>query len=929
MKKRELKVLILTMILCAFGMDSWAVNYYSRNDGTYANNNRWSTTSHTGPSCNCQPSSFNTGDTIFINHDLTGGPATISVYTKILTNASLTLSNTNLQSTLELIGNSSLTISGSLTNNSSNAAFITSANSTISISGSYTLNGGSFTHNGTMTFTGNGVSLTNNSSGVITTINGSIIFKGNNSSFVNNNGTMTVNGSVTFEGNGSTVTANSPITINGALNTTGNNTSLTINGSGTLNVNGEINISGNGTSVTNNGNLNINGEITVSGGGSNSFTNNGSGSITGAGTIDLPAGTTVNQFGTVNGSTSSQGGTITTGGSTNLSNTSNINHNREWNGNVSIDWSNPLNWTPNTVPSEFDNIKIPKQRARYPKFSGDTLEISTIQIDTGEIDITDATLIVRGKISGSGHFRTSQNSVIHITGNRTLKDTIQFEPGIRNPVKAIKIDRDGNIRFQDTVEVYDFLEIHDSLATEKPIYLKATGTSNYGQISKDNGIIEGDIIAEKQFANTNEGYRQIAFPLIGNLSNFSGINIKDDSHNDTAQQNIYYWDASPSSGTVAKGWRVPANTANQTRAYTIFGSNNTGGLHTIGSKINFRGSYNKADRTFQVYNTYDPFNTTANSARGWNLIPNPFPSNLSISDLFANNFSGITYKAIHVFNPSLGQYVAICSTGVSLTDYNTSDTSNAATVLAPFQAFWIKVNADGNFQVKNSNRTLSKTGLQVFMKKSPNYVRLNLFDQDSAFDQIVLYPTDQGNIDLVNEGEDAYKLYSMDWAVPTFAIENGADILSIKAFNSEDEIIYARLRIESFKTNNTHNIYLNSSQLEDDYEVYLLEVLNGDTIEHNLRERGFSFKTKASLSDPNLPEIYNYTLKIIKKNNSLSNNNKTEIINKKIIAYEAYDFSGNLLYKGEQRPTHLRGFYILKSTYEDKSVKTEKFYTYE
>ena len=78
-----------------------------------------------------------------------------------------------------------------------------------------------------------------------------------------------------------------------------------------------------------------------------------------------------------------------------------------------------------------------------------------------------------------------------------------------------------------------------------------------------------------------------------------------------------------------------------------------------------------------------------------------------------------------------------------------------------------------------------------------------------------------------------------------------------------------------------------------------------------------------------MPEIYNYTLKISKKNNSLSNNNKTEINNKKIIAYEAYDFSGNLLYKGEQRPTHLRGFYILKSTYEDKSVKTEKFYTYE
>lgn len=928
MKKRELKVLILLMILCAFGMDSWATNYYSRNDGTYANNNRWSTTSHSGPSCNCQPSSWNTSDTIFINHDLTNGPGTISVYTKILTNGSIELSNPSLQNTLELIGSANLEISGTLTNNSSSAAFITSTNSIIEISGSYNLNGGVFTHNGLMTFTGNGVSLTNNSSGVITTINGSIIFEGNNSSFVNNNGTMTVNGSVTFEGNGSTVTANSPITINGALNTTGNNTSLTINGSGTLNVNGEINISGNGTSVTNNGNLNINGEITVSGGGSNSFTNNGSGSITGSGTVTLPSGTTVNQFGTVNGSTSSQGGTISSGTTNNLGNSSSINPNKTWNGSLTTDWNTAGNWTPNGVPMSTDNISIPPSLSRYPVFSGDSLIISTLNIQGGSVTISGAYVEILGRVWGSSGFITNNNTILNFTGNRTIKDTIRFNSG-KQTIGSLYISRLGNIFLNDTVQVTGICSVQDTLESNNKLVLQATSSTVYGQISNDPGVITGTIMAEKVFSNTNDGYRQISLPFTGTLANFNGILLKDASHNDTAQQNIYFWDATIATGSTAKGWTVPSSSSTQARAYTIFGGSSTGGLHTISSKMTFKGTYSTGNKSFPVYNTYDPFNTSSNSARGWNLIPNPWPTNLNVTHLFNNNFSGLNYKAIHVWSPAIGQYVAICSTGVSITDYNTSDTANSATKIAPFQAFWVKVNANGNFNVNNSNRSTSNSGLQVFMKKSPNYVRLNLFDQDSAFDQIVLYPTDQGNIDLVNEGEDAYKLYSMDWAVPTFAIENGADILSIKAFNSEDEIIYARLRIESFKTNNTHNVYLNSSQLEDDYEVYLLEVLNGDTIEHNLREQGFSFKTKASLSDPNLPEIYNYTLKIRKKNNSLSNNHKTEIINKKAIAYEAYDFSGNLLYKGQQRPTHLRGFYILKTTYEDKSVKTEKFYTYE
>ncbi len=806
MKKRELKVLILILILCAFGMDSWAVRYYSISNGDYSDNSIWSLVSNTGPSCNCPPGQWNNTDSVFINHDLTGGPSTLSVYTRILANGSWTRNALNLQNILELVGSAELVLSGNLSNNSSAAAFITSTASITTIAGNYTLSGGSFTHNGTLTFIGNGRSFTNNNSSVVTVINGSIIFTGNGASFVNNGGSLTINGGITFQGNNTTVTANSPITINGSLNATNNNTSITINGSGTLNVNGSINVSGGGqNSITNNGNLNVNGSINVTGGNNTTFTNNGSGSITGSGTINLPTGSNVNQFGTVNGSTTSQGGIINTG-STNLGNNSNINPNKTWNGSLTSDWNTAGNWTPNGVPLSTDNISIPSSLSRYPVFSGDTLKISTLNIQGGSVTISGAYVEILGRVWGSSGFITNNNTILNFTGNRTIKDTIRFNSG-KQTIGSLYISRIGNIFLNDTVQITGICSVQDTLESNNKLVLQATSSTVYGQISNDPGVITGTITAEKVFINTNDGYRQISLPFTGTLANFNGILLKDASHNDTAQQNIYYWDATIATGSTAKGWTVPSSSSTQARAYTIFGGSSTGGLHTINSKMTFKGTYSTANKSFSVYDTYDPFNTSSNSARGWNLIPNPWPSNLNVTHLFNNNFSGINYKAIHVWSPALGQYVAICSTGVSITDYNTSDTANSATKIAPFQAFWVKVNADGSFNVNNSNRSTSNSGLQVFMKKSPNYVRLNLFDQDSAFDQIVLYPTDQGKIDLINEGEDAYKLYSMDWAVPTFAIENGADILSIKAFNSEDELIYARIRIESFKTNNTHNIY--------------------------------------------------------------------------------------------------------------------------
>src|SRR5690606_39691353 len=63
------------------------------------------------------------------------------------------------------------------------------------------------------------------------------------------------------------------------------------------------------------------------------------------------------------------------------------------------------------------------------------------------------------------------------------------------------------------------------------------------------------------------------------------------------------------------------------------------------------------------------------------------------------------------------QYVAICSTGVTMTQYNNTGVTSSASVLAPFQAFWVKTDVDQTLSLGTSNRTTSTTGLGTFMKK--------------------------------------------------------------------------------------------------------------------------------------------------------------------------------------------------------------------
>ncbi|MBI1223348.1 MAG: T9SS type A sorting domain-containing protein, partial [Bacteroidetes bacterium] len=327
-----------------------------------------------------------------------------------------------------------------------------------------------------------------------------------------------------------------------------------------------------------------------------------------------------------------------------------------------------------------------------------------------------------------------------------------------------------------------------------------------------------NVVMEKYLSDTTAKWRQFSLPLVGDLTGFGNIDLLYSSHSTANERNVYYWDATDAGSGNATGWTAPASSSNQSKAYSIYSNNNDNGLHDILPVISYTGTYDKSDRSYDIKATVDPA-SSGTSATGWNLIGNPYPSNYDLSTLFSNWPGNVSYKAVHVWDAVNGQYVAILGSGASIQSYNTSGGSNSSTVLAPFQAFWVKANNDVTFSLSNSYRTTSSTGLGTFLKKELDLARLDLFTADSSWDQTVVYFSDAASSGF-DPGYDAYKLISMDPDAPSLYAVNADGIFSVTGLNNSDYIYEVPLGIRSKKTGQM-SIKLNDSELDSKWYVYL------------------------------------------------------------------------------------------------------------
>ncbi len=397
-------------------------------------------------------------------------------------------------------------------------------------------------------------------------------------------------------------------------------------------------------------------------------------------------------------------------------------------------------------------------------------------------------------------------------------------------ISNLALDNSLGASLSDSLKITGLLTLTSgTLTTNGKLVLTSSGVTSYGQISATGtGSMSGAVAMEKSLSNTNAGWRQIGIPVNTTIGNLTGINLLGTAHGTANQRNIYYWDATVSSGNNATGW-VTATTATDGngKAYVVYGSNSNGALHSLTSTWRISGSLVTGNQTFTLVASDDPNGGGSSDKTGWNLIPNPYATNLDVSQLWgASGFP--TYKAIHVWDAVNGQYVGICSTGVSVNTYNNSGGTSSATILQPYQAFWVKTSANQTLTLTDGMRTTSMTGAGVFMKKSYPTLRLTLTDENDHRDQVVVYFHAEGQKEF-NEATDAYKLFSLNGEVPSlYLYTQSGSPLSIKALPEALDSMELPLSIQN-PQGGTIRLTPDLSTLPQEWEVYLKDTRDGST----------------------------------------------------------------------------------------------------
>ncbi|MCT4622959.1 MAG: hypothetical protein N4A46_04990 [Schleiferiaceae bacterium] len=319
------------------------------------------------------------------------------------------------------------------------------------------------------------------------------------------------------------------------------------------------------------------------------------------------------------------------------------------------------------------------------------------------------------------------------------------------------------------------IEFKSASPTFYAIYQRegTTGISNFGTER-----------FECTLSNNSAGSRQISFPFqtSNNLSTLNpiGIPLLYDGQGNPGQENVRYWDATDDlqGSNFAKGWATAAGTDDKL-AYSIYLENN--GTHDFSTTFSVDGNAfgtSAREYTQDLYWTNDPTDDPdgdPTARRGWNFVPNPWPSMLDVNAMLVDPGFTPDYKAIHLWDANselTKQYTAMLGNGVTIKNWNTTgggtDIFALDPTLAPFQAFWVFTEQDQTLTLdEDVVRDTARGDANTFLKTQPDGFQLNVFTQDSAWDAVRIY-FDENASDQFDNTLEARKLRSVEMNAPYF-----------------------------------------------------------------------------------------------------------------------------------------------------------------
>lgn len=394
-----------------------------------------------------------------------------------------------------------------------------------------------------------------------------------------------------------------------------------------------------------------------------------------------------------------------------------------------------------------------------------------------------------------------------------------------------------------------------TLTTNSKLTIANGGSLMHGTSTPNGGgSVSGSITFEKTIGSTTKGWRMFSLPVDALIDNFeSGLNTLCSNHTPSGERNVYYYDpaaagAAPGGGNYAVGWTQANNTTDdEQKAYSIYLDNTSHGAWNFGSTVSISGTPNDGNRTFNLQYHYDPASAGNSSVqRGWNMIPNHFPSNLGVYNLINDGNFGTTYKAIHVWDQSTSQMIGLNQS--SMNSYNNSSTSRFSTIrqISPFTGFWVKATSTSqSIQLKNSMRTSRTDSLpaNTYFKKELDVFTVEVKDSENKTDQFSVC-FDEAATDGMDYTMDIYKFKSFSDEVPTLYTElEGEGMISFNALPIRESYSMP-LYMESFKNGKEYTF----SPITEEYLGYFdVELVDNKTgVKTQLLTNDYSFKYDAA-----------------------------------------------------------------------------------
>jgi hypothetical protein len=327
-----------------------------------------------------------------------------------------------------------------------------------------------------------------------------------------------------------------------------------------------------------------------------------------------------------------------------------------------------------------------------------------------------------------------------------------------------------------------------TLTTNDKLTLQSTVTGT-GSIGNGSGTISGNTIVQR-YIPANAAWRTIGLPFNGATNTYVGgtAGTNEVSLSYFAAKSptwAYYYNDAADNGNYGTGASVNAGWTAISGSTTGLSTKN--GLLVYGSRISAAqtlsgtGSLN--------YGTQSILLSKA-STNGWNLIANPYASNISWTSVVDNseNASGVLASTtVYRVNPlgggaySFSSYASGSGTGVN----------GGSNVIENGAAFFVKAAAAVNLTIKEANKTTnavgSTSGGVTLMGANDNYnsIRVSLKGANTFSDEVVFvwgrfskateaFDNDLDAYDLGASG--THDLSIVDKEGTRYAIFNGADL---------------------------------------------------------------------------------------------------------------------------------------------------------